>query len=164
MAWDVDFIDEDTLTAYRIRVKRLTVGDGVQVDTDQDAIANDREDLTGRALLNMRNYPLLQHATHQAECVTLDTLPSVTDADVLVLPDDLDWQPFELTETAFLGLSELLMWAWLGAIYQRNPHRSASYETLKKVLRRETPETASAPNTNGAALPASALETTSLSA
>lgn len=161
MSWDVTFVDEDTLTAYRIQVKRLTVGDGVQVDTEQDAITNDRPDLTGRALLNMRHYPLLKHATKQAECAVLSELPELGEENDGTLPDEWDWHPFELTEAVFMNLSELLMWAWLGSIYQRNPHRSATYDTLKKALRREQPTTASAPSTSDDAPPASASETTS---
>ena len=142
---DVLYYDVDTRVAYRITVRRLTVGDGVAVDSEQDTIAT-REDVAGRLLLTLRNFPLLRHATVSAERAMLDEAPPADADGTPVFPDDVSWQAFDLTEEAFLSLDEMVSWAWLGAVLDKNPHRNSSYEALKKALSRAR----QAPNSMGA--------------
>ena len=146
MAWDIELYDPETHTAYRVTAKRLTVGDGVAVDTAQDALAR-REDLQGRALLNGQNYPLLRYGTRLAECAPCPDEPATTETGDLVWPADLVWTPLELTEAVYLALDELLAWAWLGAVLTKNPHRRSSYEALKKKSPTAAPALTSAPPT-----------------
>jgi hypothetical protein len=105
--WDVQFYDETTRIAYRMQVKRLTVGDGIAADSLQDELAL-RDDLEGRSLLALSgNYPLLRYGTATVESVPCENPP----ADKDVLPDDLPgtlWNP----EEAFWALDEWLLPLW----------------------------------------------------
>ena len=133
--WDVQFYDETTRIAYRMQVKRLTVGDGIAADSLQDQIAL-REDMQGRELLALSaNYPLLRYGTATMECAVCETPP----ADKAVMPDDLPWRYLELTEEAFWSLDEWLLLLWVDAILTKNPHRDLRYERLKKNLAAATP-------------------------
>jgi hypothetical protein len=153
--WDLTHYADGIAT--RIAVKRLTVGDGVRIDSEQDAISL-RDDLEGRALLNLRQLPLWAVATVRAECAPLSEAPLERAEGGYDFPDDLPWEPIPLTEAAYLSLDELLLWAWLGEILTKNPHRNTSYEALKKALSRVTPATASAAPSNGSATPDSSSE------
>jgi hypothetical protein len=154
MVWDLTHYVDGIAT--RVAVKRLTVGDGVRIDSEQDAISR-RDDLEGRALLNLRQLPLWAVATVRAERAPLAEAPPARDGGY-DFPDDLLWEPIPLTEAAYLSLDELLLWAWLGEILTKNPHRNTSYEALKKALSRVTPATASAAPSNGSATPDSSSE------
>jgi hypothetical protein len=129
---DIVFVVSDPLSVYRITTKRLTVGDGIAIDTLQDDLAR-RDSLQGRELLHMVNhYPLIKYGTAAAERAILTMMPETSPEGVPVLPDDLIWQPVDITETVFLTLDEWLFWNWLSAVLIKNPHRDQSYEQLKK--------------------------------
>jgi len=147
--WHVTFYDDDTGLAYRVRVKRLTVGDAVQADMLGDDIAQ-REALQGRALLTLAQvYPFVRYATAECQRAPMDTPPTEkAETGDPVLPDDLDWEAFDLTENEFLILPELLALRWQYEAIRKNPHRDPAYEALKKkLLMARQPET-NAPNTN----------------
>lgn len=133
--WDVLFYDETQQRGYRIKVKRLSVGDGVALDSLQDEIAN-REDLEGRELVSFaNNYPLLRYGTATAETAILMTPPEQDDQGNLeFLEDGVEWQTFDLTEAAFWTLDESLFYLWLDAVVKRNPHRDPTLDLLKKSV------------------------------
>lgn len=145
--WDVEYWDADTQTGYRIRTRSLRVRDAVAVDSEQDQIANTREDVSGRAFMALLDWPLLRHGTAASECVVLPNFTADTALDP-VFPDDAIWHPFELDEARFNDLPETLFWSWYAAIIQRNPHRDRRYDLLKKRLKQEPPATENAPSTS----------------
>jgi hypothetical protein len=137
--WDVRWFDEDTMTAYRVAVKRMTVGDGVAIGMLEDELAQ-REDLTGRLFLRLfQDYPLLRYGTRRAEQAVLSEVPAQDEAGDPILPDEADWQELELTETTFMALPEWLFWLWLTAIIRKNPQYDRSYAALKKSALTERP-------------------------
>lgn len=128
------WFDDDTLTLYRITVRRMTIGDAVAMGTMQDAIAK-REDLEGRRLLTLSSkYPLLYHATARFARTSLDVAPVITEDGAIIEPEAATWQEIDLTEAEFWNLPDLLLWQWLAAVIERNPQYDTSYETLKKNL------------------------------
>lgn len=147
--FNVTFYDDDTGLAYRVRVKRLTVGDAVQADMLGDEIAG-RDDLTGRVLLALAQvYPFLKYATAICERAPLDAPPvEKLDSGDPAVPDDAAWETFDLTEAVFLDLPELLVLRWQYEAIQKNPHRDPAYEALKKKLLMAAQQAASAPSMN----------------
>jgi len=132
MRWDVTFYNEQEGRLYRVAAKRLTVGEGITVDQQQDELAL-REGLEGRLLLMMLNYPLLLHATERIEWASRAEEPE-REGDLHQMDEVWQWVPLELTEDRFLKLDEFAMWGWLTAVYHYNPHRDRSYESIKKAL------------------------------
>jgi hypothetical protein len=147
MSWDVEYWDRDTQTGYRIRARALRIRDAIAVDSEQDAIANDRMDVAGRAFMALMDYPLLKHATAECERVTLPDFEPA-DPDTPTFPDDAMWEAFDLDEALFNDLPEYLFWAWYSAIITRNPHRDRRYDVLKKRLAMEQQPTANVPSTS----------------
>ncbi|MHC4301327.1 MAG: hypothetical protein ACYS7Y_29005 [Planctomycetota bacterium] len=146
--WNVTFYDDDTGYAYRVRVKRLTVGDSLQADTLSDDITR-RESLNGRALLTLSQvYPFVRYATATCERALLDGAPPIGESGDPVVPDDVEWQAFELTEGEFLALPEFLALRWQYEVIQKNPHRDPTYEALKKKWLTDRLTNTSAPTTN----------------
>lgn len=132
--WNVTFYDDDTGYAYRVRVKRLTVGDAVEMDMLSDDITR-RDDLQGRDLLmRSQQYPFARYCTVACERVVIEDAPDTSDP---VPRDDAAWQAFDLTEETFMALPEFFMLQWLNAAVSKNPHRDPAYEMLKKKLLRE---------------------------
>lgn len=156
-SWDAVFYDEETSLVYRLACKRLTIRDGAAIDQAHVELAG--RELDDALLLTLRGFPLLLYGTARAERAVLDAPPQL-EGGTLVVPDDLDWQPFRLTEDEFLNFGELLGQIWLGAVLLRNPHRSAQYETLKKRAAPPEPALPSGAPTNGSATDAPAFETT----
>lgn len=148
--WHVTFYDDDTGYAYRVRVKRLTVGDSIRADMLGDDITR-REDLAGRELLALSQvYPFIRFSTAACERALLDAAPdsgTTGDPDV---PDDADWQTFDLTEGEFLNLPEFLSLRWQHEAIGKNPHRDPTYEAIKKklLMARQAPVSAPPTNTN----------------
>lgn len=135
--WDVLFYDETQQRAYRLQTKRLTVGDGVALDSLQDEIAG-RESLTGRALISFaNNYPLMRYGTAQVEVAALSLAPDRDEDDNPLIPDEAIWQTAELTEAAYWDLDEVLLYLWLEAVVKRNPHRDPLLDLLKKNVIQE---------------------------
>lgn len=147
--WNVTFYDDDTGYAYRVQVKRLTVGDAVQADMLGDEITR-RDTLRGRELLTLSQiYPFMKFATAESErAVVEEAIEEVNDTGDPVVPDDAEWEPFELTEAAFLILPEFLALRWQHEAILKNPHRDPTYEALKKKLLREKLQPESAPTTS----------------
>ncbi|MHC4617386.1 MAG: hypothetical protein ACYTEQ_06490 [Planctomycetota bacterium] len=131
--WHATFYDDETRIAYRVRVKRLTVGDAVAADMLSDDVSR-RDELQGRELLTLaRLYPLLRYATSVCEYVPMDEPPQEKfDTGDPVLPDDVEWKPFNLTESAFMALPEWFVVRWQVEAIRKNPHRDPTYEALKK--------------------------------
>lgn len=129
---DVLFVVPETLIAWRITTKRLTVGDGIAVDTLQDELTNR---LDGREMLKMVNqYALLKFATARVETAQLDCEPGLDADGSPVMPDTVQWHEVEITESLFMGLDEYLSYLWVSKVLEKNPHRDQSYELLKKNL------------------------------
>ncbi len=136
--WDVLWFDEDAGLAYRVAVRRMTIADGIAAESLQDEIA--KRDVRGRLLLRLLDYALLRHATAHAERAALSELPVVAEDGTPELPDDADWQAFDLVdEDTFLALPEWLFWLWLTAVMNKNPQYDRSYEALKKNALRARP-------------------------
>lgn len=138
------YFDQHSRLAYRITAKRLTVGEGVAVDSEQDEIVQ-RPELSSRQLLALQHYPLVKHGLSQFDSVQLDDEPEFDGDGNPVLADDLDWHPVELTEKSYLELDELVSLVARGAVIKANPHRDPSYEALKKAFRRESHRPANQP-------------------
>lgn len=145
------YYDPHAHTAYRIEVKALTVGEGVAVDSEQDALT--RRDITGRLLLTLQAWPLLKYATVRADVAVLAEAPEVDSDGTPLFPADTTWTPFDMTEEAFLDLPELVSWAWHRRVLDVNPHRNTSYEALKKALSRVRPAPSSATPTTASETP-----------
>ena len=150
MTWSVTFYDDETGYAYRVRCKRLTVGDAVQADMLGDEISR-REALQGRELLTLSQiYPFVRYATAVSERTVLDDPPTETNENGdPVLPDDANWEVYELTEAEFFTASEWFMLRWQTEAIRKNPHRDPTYEALKKKLVKEKLAPAKEPITNG---------------
>lgn len=135
MIWNVTFYDDDTGYAYRVRVKRLTVGDAVSMDTLSDDITR-RETLKGRELLMLsQQYPFVRYCTAACEWVVLDDAPEDDpESGEPIVSNDEAWEAFDLTEAAFMALPEWLSLRWNYAAVKKNPHRDPMYEALKKKL------------------------------
>lgn len=145
------YYDPHAHAAYRIEVKALTVGEGVAVDSEQDAMT--RRDINGRLLLTLQAWPLLKYATVRADVAALDQAPAVDDDGTPQFPPEMDWVPLEMTEDMFLNLPELVSWAWHRRVLDVNPHRNTSYEALKKALSRVRPAPSSATPTTASETP-----------
>jgi hypothetical protein len=116
--WDVKYTSPSGVS-YRIRVKALSMRDGALVDRDKIKIAKrpwkDGED--DHEFLLTSTFPLYKHATTAIEHNV-----------------DGEWQPLDLSEETFFTLPEPLCEAWILAIYEYNPQRNQTVETLKKFL------------------------------
>ena len=147
MDWDGVFFNPDTLTAWRIAVKRLTVGDAANMGTLEDEIAQ-RDDLAGRVYLRLaQDYPLLRYGTRAVECAALSSAPTQEESGAFTFPDDVDWQPFVLTEDSFMALDEWFFWEWYTLVVLKNPHHDHTYEILKKNAQTAAQRSASASTT-----------------
>jgi len=146
--WHVTYYDDDTGYAYRVRVKRLTVGDAVHADMLGDEIAL-RDALHGRELLTLsQSYPFIRYATASCErAIVTETQIGVNGLNDPTVADDAQWEPFELTEAAFMALPEWLAARWQMEAIRKNPHRDPAYEALKKKVLMERLQTPNAPGT-----------------
>jgi hypothetical protein len=149
--WNATFYDDETGYAYRVRVKRLTVGDAMDADMLGDDITR-REDLHGRKLLTLSQvYPFVRYATAACERAVLKTAPKKNDDNGdPVVPKNAKWEPFELTEGEFLALPEWFMMRWQTEAIHKNPHRNPIYEALKKNAVKEQQLTPSGASMNAA--------------
>lgn len=135
--WHVTFFDDETGYAYRVRCKRLTVGDAVQADMLGDEITR-RDTLHGRELLTLSQiYPFVRYATAASERTILDDAPETNGTGDPILPDDAEWEVYDLTEAEFMIVPEWFMLRWQTEAILKNPHRDPTYEALKKKLLKE---------------------------
>jgi hypothetical protein len=134
MTWHVTHYDDDTGYAYRVRVKRLTVGDAVRADMLGDDISRRDDALTGREyLILVQVYPFIKSCTVVCERGILDNPPTETgESGDPIIPDDAGWEAFDLTEAVFMDLPEWLVLRWQHEAIQKNPHRDPTYDLLKK--------------------------------
>jgi hypothetical protein len=119
--WHITYYDDDTGYAYRVCVKRLTVGDAVQMDTLSDDITR-RESLHGRELLVLsQQYPFVRYCTADCERAILEDAPETDpESGDPIIPDATEWEAFDLTEAAFLALPEMLSLRWNHEAVKKN--------------------------------------------
>jgi hypothetical protein len=132
--WDVEYNDEDTMVAYRIKVGNLTTRQGRQLDVmNAEIVQRDefayQEDGTlsndvAYTLLQLQRYPMLLNATRMSEHA------QITEDD----PETWEWKKFKLTEEIFWDLPETMSLEWYEVCIQKNPHRNITLQQLLKSL------------------------------